>query len=205
MKKYVILLLLSFILPNTEIEKNKVIIKENPDFIFKPKEDIYKTTNYKSRLLSSPNSNSEILKIPADTKLKILEKKSVQQGRMVNNWYKVKYKRKIGWVSGWNMKEGEELIISSIEDMNKAYAEEIGAKPENNPLTGKIKVIVKWLKKNAHNPKSIEYIQWYKPYYSDGYWCCRLEFSGSNSLGGIVKEDKIFKIKNNKIVEVVDK
>ena len=40
---FTIVNLLSFILPNTEAEEDKVIIKESPDSIFEPQDEIYKT------------------------------------------------------------------------------------------------------------------------------------------------------------------
>ncbi len=122
--------------------EQKKTIEKDPEFALKEKREKYRTTAYDSRLLSDPNSNKEILRIPANTKLKVLEEKSVQQGRMKNNWYKVNYKVKTGWISGWNMKEGEKLVITTVEEMERNYAKEIGKKPKNDPLTGKIDIVV---------------------------------------------------------------
>ncbi len=185
--------------------KPKQVIKKDPEFALREKKEEYRTTAYDSRLLPDPNSNTEISRVQPNTKLKVLEKRTVQQGQMRNNWYKVTYKGKTGWISGWNMKEGEELVITSVEEMERNYAKEIGPKPENNPLTGKIDIVVNWLKKNAHDPSSIEYVQWYEPYFLSGYWNCRVEFRAKNALGNLVKEDKIFKMRNGSVVDVIDK
>ena len=67
--------------------------------------------------------------------------KTVQQGMMKNNWYKVTYKKKTGWISGFNMKEGEKVVITSIEEMEKNYEAQIGAKPKQNIVTNKVKII----------------------------------------------------------------
>lgn len=185
--------------------KPKEVIKKDPKFALTEKREEYRTTAYNSRLLPDPNSNTEIGRVPVNTKLKVLEKRTVQQGRLRNNWYKVNYKGKTGWISGWNMKEGEELVFTTVEEMERNYAKEIGAKPKNDPLTGKIDIVIDWLKKNAHDPSSVKYIQWYVPYYSNGYWNCRVEFRAKNALGSYVKEDKIFRVRNGSIVDVVDK
>ncbi len=192
---------------NSEISNKgtKEIIKKDPTFASEEKVEEYRTTAYNSRLLPDPNSNKELTRIPANIKLQVLDKMTVQQGRMQNNWYKVKYKGKTGWVSGWNMKEGEELVIKSIEEMEKNYEKQIGKKPENDPLTGKIDIIVNWLNKNATNSNRIEYIQWYEPYVIDNYWNCRLEYKIKDEQGNFIQQDKIFKIKNGSIKDVIDK
>ena len=103
------------------------------------------------------------------------------------------------------MKEGEELIKTTPEEAKMNYEKQIGPMPKNDPLTGKIKEIVDWLNENAHDPKSIEFGQWYEPYPIEDYWYCRLEFTAKNALGGVVKEDRIFKMRNGTVIEVVDK
>lgn len=67
----------------------------------------YKTTAYDSRLLLDPNSNTEITRVPPNTKLKILQQKTVQQGQLRNIWYMVNYQGYTGWISQWNIKENE--------------------------------------------------------------------------------------------------
>ncbi|MCD4728158.1 MAG: SH3 domain-containing protein [Pirellulales bacterium] len=175
-----------------------------PPYNLKESKEVYRTTAYDSRLLPDPNSNYQLTRIPENTKLIILDKKTVQQGRMQNNWYKVNYNEYTGWISGWNMEEGEELKITSVEEMEINYVKQIGEKPQNNPLTGKIDVILEWLKTNTYDPRSLEFIQWYQPYILSGYWNCRVEFRAKNAFGNYIKENKIFAIKNGIIVEVFD-
>ena len=83
-----------------------------PPYDLKESNEVYRTTAYDSRLLPNPNSNIQLTRIPPNTKLIILDKKSVQQGRMLNNWYKVNYNGYTGWTSGWNMEESEEIKIN---------------------------------------------------------------------------------------------
>ena len=103
-----------------------------------------------------------------------------------------------------SIKEKEEIIIISVEEMEKNYEKQIDSKPLNDPLTGKISIVVDWINQNYQDAQNIEYIQWYKPYPLKNCWNCRLEFSIKNSLGNYVKEDKVFKIKNNLIIEVIN-
>jgi len=185
--------------------KPKQVIKIDPEFALEEKTEEYRTTNFDSQFRPDPNSDTEISRVPPNTKLKVLEKRTVQQGMMKNNWYKVNYKGKTGWISGWNMKEEEELVITSVEEMERNYAKRIGPKPVNDFFTGKIDIVVNWLNKNAHDPSSIEYVQWYGPFLNDNYWNCRVEFRAKNALGILLKEDKIFKVRNGSVVNVVDK
>lgn len=161
----------------------------------------YKTTAYDSRLLQNPNSNELILRIPKDTKLEIIEMKTVQQGMMKNNWYKVIYKKKTGWISGFNMKEGEKVVITSIEEMEKNYEKQIGVKPKQNIFTNKVKIIDEYLKDNVPNPKSIKYHKWHPCVLLDGGWVCRVEYT----IKDVGKMDKVFKISNSTIIDVGDK
>ena len=202
------------IIKNNQVNKKQLIVEEKTekkeiikiDSKYGIKEEIveYRTTNYDSRLLPNPDSNSELRRVPPNTKLKVIEKRRVQQGRMSNNWYKVSYKGNIGWISGWNMKEQEELIVTSVEEMNINYIDKIGPFPKNDPVTGKISEVVDWLKENSHDYNSIKYVQWYKPFVLNNSWICRVQYKGKNLFGDIVFEDKLFKIDNNKVIDVTN-
>ena len=193
--------------PSKSIDKNdiKEIVKVDEKYgITKGKEELYVTTNYDCRLLPDPDSNVEILRIPKNTKLKVIESRDVQQGRMLNTWYKVKYKYKFGWTSGWNMKEEPELRITSKEEMLKNYENKIGGKPINNPLTGKIPEVDNWLKKNKNNYKTIKYRQWYEPYVVNNKWVCRVQYD--EQIGEItISNDMLFYIVLREVVDVKDK
>ena len=64
---------------------------------------VYMTTAYKCNLRMHPDNVKVTLKnIPKGTKLGIIEMKTVQQGMMKSDWYKVVYKGKTGWVSEHN-------------------------------------------------------------------------------------------------------
>ena len=114
-------------------------------------------TDYDCRLLPSPSSNNAIIRIPKNTELKVLDSKDVQQGRMLNKWYKVEYKGQVGWTSSFNMKSPPEPRVSSVDEMMSNYEKVLGKAPTNNPLTSKIPEIDNWLKKNKNNYKTIVY------------------------------------------------
>ena len=101
-------------------------------------------------------------------------------------------------------KEKEELIVTSVEEMNINYIDKIGPIPKNDPVTGKISEVVNWLKENSHDYNSIKYVQWYKPFVLNNSWICRVQYKGKNLSGNIVFEDKLFKIDNNKVIDVTN-
>ena len=183
-----------------KVETKKEVIKVDQSRVIQETYKEYRTTEVNSRLLWSPSSNNVVTRIPENTKLEIIEKRIVQQGRMSNNWYKVSYQGDIGWISGWNMKEGEEMVITSVEEMKYNYESQIGFRPRNNLLTGKIKIIDEWIQNNSNNSKSIEYDQWYECYPQNDNWVCRVEYNIKGS-----KFDKLFKVNIGNIIDVVDK
>jgi hypothetical protein len=205
--KKILLIIFLFLLASCESEKKDVV--SIPVSVPERKlEVLYKTTDtYGSRMFSVPGGkeNQVILRIKGGTKLKVLEIKQIQMGTILGNWYKVKYDNKTGWVSGFTLKEGEELIIPSEDDKIKNYEKQIGKKPESNPWNGKITIVDEWIKKNSNDPKSIDYLQWYQPFAQNDYWVCRVEFTVKNAFGGLVREDILFHIKYGEIIAVVDK
>ena len=165
---------------------------------------VYVTTNYNCRILPDPDSNNELTRIPKNTVLEVLESKDVQQGRMLNKWYKVTYNGITGWTSGWNMKEEPELRVLSVEEMNENYKYKIGEKPKNNPLTGKIPEVDRWLKKNKNNYNSIKYRQWYEPFAQNNRWVCRVLYD--EEISGItISSDMLFYILNGEVIDFSDK
>ena len=162
------------------------------------------TTNYDCRLLPNPNSNVELTRIPKNTELVVLESKDVQQGRMLNTWYKVEYNNKTGWTSSFNMKSKPKVRILSVEESKKNYEKQIGSKPYQNPLTGTISIVDKWLKKNKNNYETIKYRQWYEPYVINNQWVCRVEYD--ETIGGLtITSDMMFFIENNEVVSFSEK
>lgn len=190
--------------PQVSKDEPKEIIKQDSNNVIKELREEYVITDYDSRLLPSPDSNNQILRIPKDTRLKVIESQDVQQGMMLNKWYKVEYNGKTGWTSSFNMKTQPEVRITTREQMLSNYEKKIGSKPVQNQLNGKILEVVNWLKKNKNNYDSIKFTQWYEPYPQNNKWVCRVQFN--ESLNGIsLSSDLLFYISNGKVIEVVDK
>ena len=189
---------------NKSKEEPKQIIKKDIKYGIKEKKEVTVVTGYDCRLLPSPDSNNEIIRIPKNTELKVIESRDVQQGKMLNKWYKVEYKGKVGWTSSFNMKTQPEVRITSVEEMMMNYEKKIGEKPTNNPLTGKIPEVDNWLKKNKNNYKTIKYRQWYEPYVLNNKWVCRVQYD--EEIGGlIISSDMLFYIVLGEVVDVNDK
>tara|TARA_X000000950_G_scaffold200087_1_gene240925 strand:- start:19951 stop:20946 length:996 start_codon:yes stop_codon:yes gene_type:complete len=179
-------------------------LKKDEKYGIKDIIDITVTTNYNCRLLPDPDSNQELTRIPENTELVVLESKDVQQGRLLNKWYKVYYGGYTGWTSGWNMKEEPELRVLSYEESMKNYEKKIGKKPTHNPLTGKLPIIDNWLKKNKNNYKTIKYRQWYEPYVINNQWICRVQYD--EEIGGIkITSDMLFTVRGGEIINVSEK
>lgn len=187
------------------VSKSDDIIKTIPEYALIEKKQKYKTTAYDCRILPSPDSNDTLIRIPPNTRLLILDEELVQQGRLQNMWYKVEYNNVTGWTSGWNMTEEEELIVCSVDEMEKNYEKKIGKKPKNDEFSGEIDLVVSWLFKNIDNYPSIEYINWYEPYIINNYWNCRVEFRVKNAYGSYLKHDKIFLIRHDTVKDCLDK
>lgn len=173
-------------------------IAVNTEFKLEEKQEVFRTTAYDSRLLSDPNANTELIKIPKGTRLKVMDDRMVQQGRLNNHWYQVQFKGKTGWVSGWNMEEKEELIVTSVEEMEANYETEIGEKPKNNGLTGEVDVVRDFIDKRFSG-KSITIEQWYLPFYFDKYWNCRVQYKVDNQY-----YDDNYRVKKGKVMDYKD-
>ena len=184
--------------------KKVLDLKKDERYGIKEVNDLIVTTNYNCRLLPNPDSNRELTRIPKNTELLVLKSKDVQQGRLLNKWYEVEYNGYRGWTSGFNMKEEPELRVLSYEESIKNYEKKIGKRPIHNPLTGKLTIIDKWLKKNKNNYNTVKYRQWYEPYVINDEWVCRVEYD--EEIGGIkITSDMLFTISGGEIINVSEK
>ena len=189
---------------NQTKEEPNQIIKKDTKYGVKEIREEYVTTDWDCRLLPNPDSNYEITRIPKNTKLRVIESKDVQQGYMLNKWYKVEYEGEIGWTSSFNMKSHPEVRITTREEMLSNYEKKIGEKPINSPLSGKIPEVVNWLRKNKNNYDTIKYRQWYEPFPQNNKWVCRVQYDevvGEYTLSS----DMLFYIVGGKVINVVDK
>lgn len=163
-------------------------------------QDKFVTTAYDSRLLTNPDSNSMLLRIPKNTELKILDYKEVQQGMMQNTWYKVSYKGKTGWTSAFNMKNPPKAKVTDVATMNRNYESKIGKKPKNDCYKGSVCIVRDWLYENEPNYKYIDFKVWHPVIMLDSKWVSRVEYQINNR-----KYDKLFYIVDSKVIKVKNK
>ena len=77
----------------------------------------------------------------------------------------------------------------------------IGVKPEQSELDGSVKIVTDYIKSNAKDASSIEFLEWSKVISIGKNWTVRCKYKGTNSLGGIVTENAWFYIQNSKVVD----
>ena len=167
--------------PNKIKEKPKQVIMKVKGKGLTEEAKSYVTTDYDSRLLTHPDSEQLILRIPKNKKLEVLESGKFQQGRMLNTWYKVSYNGRTGWTSSFNMKNPPQAVVTSVQDMVSNYEKKLGKAPVNDSLTGKIPEIVEWFEK-YRDIKKIKYEQWYEPYPIANEWNIRVDIRENNNL-----------------------
>jgi hypothetical protein len=77
----------------------------------------------------------------------------------------------------------------------------IGAKPEQSELDASVKPVKDYIKENAKDASSIDYLEWSKVSQLGENWIVRCKDKGTNSMGAIVTENVWFYIQNNKVVD----
>lgn len=77
----------------------------------------------------------------------------------------------------------------------------IGQKPEQSELDGSVKIVKDYLKSNAKDASSLDFLEWSKVTYSGENWVVRCKYKGTNSFGAIVTENIWFYIQDNKVVD----
>src|SRR5438105_5049546 len=77
---------------------------------------------------------------------------------------------------------------------------EIGAKPETDPKDGSVKIVEEFIRLNAKNPATFEFLEWSEVSNEDGYWKVRCKYKGVSSFNAEVTTNAWFYIHNNKVV-----
>lgn len=80
----------------------------------------------------------------------------------------------------------------------------VGNQPSQSEWNGSVKVVEEYIKTNSKDASSIKFIEWSKVCPFDEFWIVRCKFSGTNSFGAIVTENKWFYIQNDKVVKTKD-
>lgn len=77
----------------------------------------------------------------------------------------------------------------------------IGQKPEQSELDGSVKIVKDYLKSNAKDASSLDFLEWSKVTYSGENWVVRCKYKGTNSFGAMVTENVWFYIQDSKVVD----
>lgn len=77
----------------------------------------------------------------------------------------------------------------------------IGNKPEQSELDASVKIVEDFIKENAKDASSIDFIEWSKVSEFGENWIVRCKYKGTNSIGAVVTENVWFYIQNNKVVD----
>jgi hypothetical protein len=77
----------------------------------------------------------------------------------------------------------------------------IGKKPEQSELDGSVKIVKDYIKSNAKDSSSIDFVEWSKVSSMGDNWVVRCKYKGTNSFGAVVTENVWFYIQNNQVVK----
>jgi len=77
----------------------------------------------------------------------------------------------------------------------------IGTKPEQSELDGSVKVVENYIKANAKDASSIDFLEWSKVSAMGENWVVRCKYKGTNSFGAIVTENSWYYIQDSKVVD----
>lgn len=77
----------------------------------------------------------------------------------------------------------------------------IGNKPEQSELDASVKIVEDYIKQNAKDASSVEFLEWSKVSQFGESWIVRCKYKGTNSLGAVVTENVWFYIQNSKVID----
>lgn len=77
-------------------------------------------------------------------------------------------------------------------------------KPVQSELDSSVNMVKTYLQGNLKNSSSLRYLEWSKVAQLGEYWIVRCKFSGSNSFGAIITENKWFYIQNGNVIKTKD-
>lgn len=77
---------------------------------------------------------------------------------------------------------------------------EMSIEPEINPKDGSLKVVKEFIKLNAKNPGTLQFLEWSDVSREGGYWKVRCKYRGISSFNAEVTTNAWFYIQNNKVV-----
>lgn len=77
----------------------------------------------------------------------------------------------------------------------------VGEKPKQSELTGSVPVVEIFVKSNAIDASSIDFLEWSKVSAFSEYWIVRAKYKGKNAVGGVVTENTWFYMQNGEVIK----
>jgi len=107
-------------------------------------------------------------------------------------------------------REGENLPITPLENKHlendstqhldrEEMPEKMSAKPEIEK-DGSVKIVTEFIKLNAKNPATFEFLEWSEVSTESGYWKVRCRYKGVSAFNAEVTTNSWFYMQNNKVV-----
>jgi len=97
--------------------------------------------------------------------------------------------------------ENKRSSTDSTTRINReALPVEMGVRPEKDPKDGSVKIVQEFIKLNAKNPATCEFLEWSEISAEGKYWKVRCKYIGVSSFNAEVTTNAWFYIRNNKVV-----
>lgn len=96
--------------------------------------------------------------------------------------------------------ENKRSDTDSITHSNSGSSSEVGEKPETSLKDGSVKVVEEFIKSNAKNPSSLQFLEWSDVSKENGYWKVRCKYTGVSSFNAEVTTNAWFYIRKNKVI-----
>ena len=76
----------------------------------------------------------------------------------------------------------------------------MGVMPKADPKDGSVKIVEEFIKLNAKNPSTFEFLEWSEISQEGGYWKVRCKYRGTSSFNAEVTTNAWFYIQHNKVM-----
>jgi hypothetical protein len=91
-------------------------------------------------------------------------------------------------------------VDSAARSDRERIPEEMGPKPEKDQKDGSVKIVKEFIKLNAKNPATFQFLEWSSISREGGYWKVRCKYSGISSFNAEVTTNAWFYVQRNKVV-----
>lgn len=110
------------------------------------------------------------------------------------------YVRPGRWSVRWYYLSKTKSVDSTTHTKRETIPTEMGAKPEVNAKDGSVKIVEEFIKLNAKNPATFEFLEWSEVSTEGPYWKVRCKYRGVASFDKEVTTNAWFYIQNNTVV-----